>query len=228
MLASMSLSTELYWAFDLFLNLSHFSVTGQTCDSRVHTIFWLFVTKTSVESLRGSDFALRTNVSLSLGEFEIAAASVFSSHFFLIPSSRVLSFPFFLKHSFCLSLPNLPIPIFSISSSFSPDFSYCPFLFSLHLLPPTLTFSLCRQTVKVKSNPILMKSNCMKMCCAGTEKKEQSEVKRRWERKSMDVCLGDREWDSRWEKEREDEGSGETWWVMWEQVWERVNKKKMK
>lgn len=68
----------------------------------------------------------------------------------------------------------------------------------------------------------------MKMCCAGTEQKEQSEVKRRWERKSMYVCLGGREWDSRWEKEKEDEGSGETWWVMWEQVWERANKKKMK
>lgn len=68
----------------------------------------------------------------------------------------------------------------------------------------------------------------MKMCRAGTERKAQSEVKRRRETKSMYVCLGDREWDRRWEKEREDEANEETWWVMWEQVWERAKEKKMK
>lgn len=42
-LTSMSLPIELYRATKLFLNCSHFSVTGQTCDSQVHTIFGLFV-----------------------------------------------------------------------------------------------------------------------------------------------------------------------------------------
>lgn len=40
--------------------------------------------------------------------------------------------------------------------------------------PPTFTLPPCRQAVTVKSNPFLMKSNCMKMCCAGTKRKKES------------------------------------------------------
>ena len=54
------------------------------------------------------------------------------------------------------------------------------------------------QTVKVKSNPFLMESNCMKMCHAGTKKRKRAERgEETMGRKRHDVCLEDRERDRR-------------------------------
>lgn len=48
--------------------------------------------------------------------------------------------------------------------------------------------------MKVKSNPFLMESNCMKMCRAGTKKRKRAERgEESMGRKRRDVCLEDRE-----------------------------------
>lgn len=123
---------------------------------------------------------------------EIAAASIFSSSWPITTPPPLSLFYHFFTFSFhtsvhptdpslALSLPHIPLHILSHRFNLS-WFLRGPLFLSSPALPLSLLFSLCRQTVKVKSNPFLMESNCMKMCRAGTEKEEQSEVKRKRER----------------------------------------------
>lgn len=57
-------------------------------------------------------------------------------------------------------------------------------------------------TVKVKSNPFLMESNCVRMCPAGTRRKK---TLKRWKDGGNGECA-DWQGEERWEEEMEDEG----------------------
>lgn len=141
-------SVHVLWTFNLFLNRSHLSVTGIT-DRAVHTRHSTICDKRRVGCLSGCDFALRASV-----RFFFCCFPRLWSCFLPHPSSAALS------HLLLLHILSILSPV--LCSSCLP---------SCLLPPPTFTRPPCRQTVTVKSNPFLMKSNCMKMCCAGTLRK---------------------------------------------------------
>lgn len=156
----------------------------------------------------------RTNASLKVQTFscrwreDVSHRSTFPRSFLIY---HPLSFPSFQSS---LLTPQRSTPLF--------------FLRPLSTSPPFLLF-LCRPTVKVKSNPFLMESNCMKMYRAGLRGGREKTNMARWKEKEMKNCVcalvqtGNE--DGRWEKERKDEGNKGTRWVVWEQVWERANQR---